>query len=436
VTDKLLVSQFVLLLTTYYSARDTHLPHSVPYTNTLVPNHQPLKHKFEMAHRRMNSRPVNPAYQYSVHSPPLSPSLHAAKPLSAAPASPMAPWSESRPPSPESSPTTSSKNSLDSLPLPLSSISSFESTKEFDYYRDEDEDVFIGTPARKASSQAWPKRFFSSLLTRRPRPRSTFILLLILTALSLYIIFTSSSLAPRYTHLPASETSVQDAHIVEVPKVAPNLHISTKVNKKMFKGIRPPLVLSATEELAALTSFLIALPQNVLPSDVDASKPIDPQLILDFDIRGGRKARTELQVVRTQVWEENPVVVYAKRYAPNTKLLLGSLLNPLNVHPPPAVFFVDERQDGDILAAALQRVSSSLTPVPLTPSTLSSSGDKSILPMILIGGQPLDIPYDEMLQKNENDNAAHKIMLKTALKEVILKAGAETNEGKKKKGGH
>jgi hypothetical protein len=104
--------------------------------------------------------------------------------------------------------------------------------------------------------------------------------------LSLYIIFTSSSLSLQshpisLTHDTPSAQQVGDNEpAIVVAK--PNLQLASKVNKKLFKGSRPPLVLSPAEELAALTSFLIALPQNVLPGDVDGNKPIDPQVRVFF----------------------------------------------------------------------------------------------------------------------------------------------------------
>lgn len=60
-----------------------------------------------------------------------------------------------------------------------------------------------------------------------------------------------------------------------------------------------------------MTSFLASLPQNVIPLSVEPSKPIDPQLVLDFDTRNDRAAE-EVQAMVDDVWVRNPVVLYAK----------------------------------------------------------------------------------------------------------------------------
>lgn len=388
-----------------------------------------------MVHRRMNSRPSNPAYQFSVHSPPHSPNPLGIRPLPTIPATPITPWMESRPPSPPST-SSSSKNSLDSLPIPYSSSSSLSSgsPKERDFYADEDEDVFVGSPV-KGRPASWVKKSAMTAMSRRPRPRTTFVILLLLSALSFYIIFTTSALSSTHLIHPPEDIIPESADVpTNLSKAA---WLKAKVNKKLFKGTRPPLVLTPAEELAALTHFVVALPQNVLPSDVDGSKPLDPQLILDFDIRGGRKAREELQVVRNQVWEENPVVIYAKRFAPQTKLLLGNLVNPLNIHPPPAVFFVDERQDSDIITPVLQRVSESaqLAPVSLSGAVLDEIPvrDGSPFPIVLVGGKPIYIPYDEMLDPEKAmEKDSLQLKYRTELKALVLQAGGESRPGKKK----
>jgi hypothetical protein len=52
-------------------------------------------------------------------------------------------------------------------------------------------------------------------------------------------------------------------------------------------GHRPPPWPDASptpeQELSALTAFMVALPQNILPTDIDPSRLINPQLVLDFD---------------------------------------------------------------------------------------------------------------------------------------------------------
>lgn len=75
---------------------------------------------------------------------------------------------------------------------------------------------------------------------------------------------------------------------------------------------RPQITLTPEQELAALSSFIISLPdQNILPPSVDPSQPIDPQLIIDFDTRADG-AEAELKRLVAATWENYPVVMYTK----------------------------------------------------------------------------------------------------------------------------
>ena len=96
-------------------------------------------------------------------------------------------------------------------------------------------------------------------------------------------------------------------------------HVS---NSRMHKSKQAPVITSAQEphpqiqltppqELAAITSFLASLPQNVIPSSVDPAKPIDPSLVLDFD-PSSPKAAEEVEEMMRDVWTRNPVVLYGK----------------------------------------------------------------------------------------------------------------------------
>jgi hypothetical protein len=69
--------------------------------------------------------------------------------------------------------------------------------------------------------------------------------------------------------------------------------------------------LDQSQELAAVTSFLASLSQNVIPYSVDPSRPIDPQLVLDFDTRSPR-AVDEVRKIVEDVWAQNPVVLFSK----------------------------------------------------------------------------------------------------------------------------
>jgi hypothetical protein len=74
---------------------------------------------------------------------------------------------------------------------------------------------------------------------------------------------------------------------------------------------RPDVLLSPEQELGALTAFMTALPQNVIPSNINPLHPIDPQLVLDFDTRSPQ-AEDEIADVVVEAWINNPVVLFAK----------------------------------------------------------------------------------------------------------------------------
>jgi hypothetical protein len=70
-------------------------------------------------------------------------------------------------------------------------------------------------------------------------------------------------------------------------------------------------LLSPEQELSALTAFMAALPQNVIPTNIDPTQPIDPQLVLDFDTRSPQ-AEQEIDDLVIDVWMGNPVVLFSK----------------------------------------------------------------------------------------------------------------------------
>jgi hypothetical protein len=74
---------------------------------------------------------------------------------------------------------------------------------------------------------------------------------------------------------------------------------------------RPSVKLSPAQELAAVSSFIASLPQNVIPASVDPQEPIDPQLVLDFDTRSSQ-APDEVKSMQRDVWSRNPVFLYSK----------------------------------------------------------------------------------------------------------------------------
>ncbi|KAF8629878.1 hypothetical protein AX15_003237 [Amanita polypyramis BW_CC] len=126
-------------------------------------------------------------------------------------------------------------------------------------------------------------------------------------------------------------------------------------HKPHIPGRRKQINLNAVEELAAVSSFLASLPHNVIPSFVDPSLPIDPQLVLDFDTRGPR-AEQEVQAMITDVWTRNPVFLYSKMHSSNSREV-KAILAKLNLYPSPMIIDVDIRNDVEVLMPLLIRLS-------------------------------------------------------------------------------
>ncbi|KIP06967.1 hypothetical protein PHLGIDRAFT_90155 [Phlebiopsis gigantea 11061_1 CR5-6] len=166
----------------------------------------------------------------------------------------------------------------------------------------------------------------------------------------------------------------------------------------------PPLQLTPEQELAAVTSFLASLPQNVIPSNVDPSLPIDPQLVLDFDTRSSQ-AMTEVAQLEHDAWVRYPVVLYSKMHSPTSRDMEKMLLE-LNLLPGPAIIQVEYRPDEEVLKPLLHRLTGS-----------------NELPLLLIGGKVIGTAQEVRYMHSKGD-----------LARTITKAGAIVDGAKKKKG--
>ncbi|KAL0956863.1 hypothetical protein HGRIS_002971 [Hohenbuehelia grisea] len=135
--------------------------------------------------------------------------------------------------------------------------------------------------------------------------------------------------------------------------------------------------MTPVEELAAVTAFLTALATNVLPPAVDPTRPLDPQLVLDFDYDPDRipGSRTELAALRRELWDRYPVVLYGKHFSAPCRAL-KSFLNTLSLSPPPTYIDVDTRADTAVLRPLLARL----------------TGVRD-LPVLLVGG--VVVPYED-----------------------------------------
>jgi glutaredoxin-related protein len=246
---------------------------------------------------------------------------------------------------------------------------------------------------------------------RKTKHRTTFAALLILVCLTTYIFvahtsYLSPPIALRHSDSPAADQLAVVLETIQNSRLSQGTTTMTSKNR-FSKGHRhpatPPLRLDPPQELAAVTSFLASLPQNVIPPTVDPSRPIDPQLVLDFDTRGYR-AREEVRAMVDDVWARNPVLLYSKVYSPASRELKG-ILGGLNLKPAPTIIDVDVRDDAAILVPMLKR----LLPFPK-------------LPILLIGGIAVG-SIEEVRQLEKNGE----------LQKSITASGSTINGAKRKK---
>ena len=162
---------------------------------------------------------------------------------------------------------------------------------------------------------------------RKPKQRTTFAALILLVCLTTYIFIAHSSVSPALAlrnarsgdargttseQLALALETIQNARLKEAARLKSLAASSTASSSKSSHAAdAQELTMSPSEELAAITFFLASLPQNVIPHTVDPKKPIDPQLVLDFDTRGA-KAKEELDALVEDVWSRNPVFMWSK----------------------------------------------------------------------------------------------------------------------------
>lgn len=172
---------------------------------------------------------------------------------------------------------------------------------------------------------------FAALHPRKPRQQTTLAALITLVFLTTYI-FIANSTSLFQSALghpePPPFDSLTDA--LEMMKNSRFMEDHRLAHQKPPN--RPPLRLDVHQELAAVSSFLASLPQNIIPPTVDPGSPIDPQLVLDFDTTGPR-AIEELNAMIHDVWSRNPVFLYSKvrgfRYTFSSRQRLRSVLFPV-----------------------------------------------------------------------------------------------------------
>ncbi|KAJ7594436.1 hypothetical protein C8J56DRAFT_778295 [Mycena floridula] len=244
---------------------------------------------------------------------------------------------------------------------------------------------------------------------RKFRQRSLLALIMFI-CLSAYLFIIRSSPLFQSSTLAANQLVVEpeivDVQQQPVSPVSPPPAAKRRKHQNVFQDQRPLLQLDPIQELAAISSFLASLPQNVIPSFVNPARPIDPELVLDFDAHSPR-ALDELNRVVGEVWSRNPVFLYCKLYSPLSREL-KAILDTLRLVPAPTVIDVDIRDDSEVLRPMIHRLTSTTE-----------------LPVLLIGGKSVGSMAEI--------RALHK---SGELQQLVSEAGAVINGAKRRKHGH
>lgn len=191
----------------------------------------------------------------------------------------------------------------------------------------------------------------SALQPRKHRHRTTFLGLGLLLALSVYLfVFQARALSPAATLRRMDTKPVNHVNIA-----LETLRQSQDSHRKVASH-HSTLTLQPEEELAAVSSFLASLPQNVIPPYVDPARPIDPHLVVDFDTRSPRAA-DEVREMMDDVWTRNPVFLYSRMYSPLSREV-KAMLAELHLKPAPTIIDVDIRDDAEVLEPLVQRLAS------------------------------------------------------------------------------
>lgn len=170
------------------------------------------------------------------------------------------------------------------------------------------------TMSMTSTTVSLPSAFLAFFHPRKSRYRTTLLALLALVLLSTYIFFVAApALALTPLALRRTESNVPRRPTGPEADKQALLAIAAAKRRKWSAANtnRAQIQLDPAQELAAVTSFLASLPQNVIPSSIDPSRSIDPQLVLDFDTRSSRAAE-EVNAMVEDAWSRNPVVLYSK----------------------------------------------------------------------------------------------------------------------------
>lgn len=105
--------------------------------------------------------------------------------------------------------------------------------------------------------------------------------------------------------------------------------------------------------LKLTTQFITSTTSNVLP-DVDASLPLDPSLILDFDPTHPN-ARDDLDLLKDEIHTLYPLILFGKMRDPWHREV-KKMLAEYKIVPAPLVIELDQRPDSGVFAPLLARL--------------------------------------------------------------------------------
>ncbi|KAF9452788.1 hypothetical protein P691DRAFT_783334 [Macrolepiota fuliginosa MF-IS2] len=258
-------------------------------------------------------------------------------------------------------------------------------------------------PFHTSSEKPQPPLFMAQLAAalhpRKSKQRTAILALIFLVLLSAYVLLVHCASAGASLALRRPETRPGPSQLALALDSIRNSRLAGVHSVETAKQIQ----LTSAEELAAVSSFLASLPQNQIPSSVDPSSPIDPQLVLDFDTRGPR-ASEEVRAMVDDVWSRNPVFLYSKFYSPSSREV-KAILAGLNLKPSPTIIDVDVRDDADVLIPVLRRLTSS-----------------DEFPFLIIAGKPVGSVQE-----------IRRMVSNGTLRQMITRSGAVIDGVKKKK---
>lgn len=185
------------------------------------------------------------------------------------------------------------------------------------------------TPALAVFNVFHHEQSVTSSKTRQYWQRTTVLALLALVLISGYVLLVSPpSLSPIAHHdADHSLTGLAAQRLSRLSNEAYRLASShRRPNKGQDQGAPSSsssdaeisgnatpssMQLTPEQELAVVTSFLASLAENIIPSTVDPSRPIDPEVVLDFNTHGPHAVQ-ELEQLVADAWTHYPVVLFSK----------------------------------------------------------------------------------------------------------------------------